>query len=218
MRLGQIIRMGSWGLILLNLIMAMGAVWIFMRMTPAIQRIIERNEHSLEACEEMLASLTLHDHVVGADGSELVARFESALHRAENNITEREEPEALQAIRGAYAGAFSDDPIAGKQTVSAILQLGRINRQAMIDADLRAQHFGRAGAWSIVFMAVSVFLVGMIFNRYLRDAVVAPLDEIERVILAHERGDALQRCFGNAATQEIKRICNGLNNLLDHKK
>ena len=32
-------------------------------------------------------------------------------------------------------------------------------------ADLRAKHFGNAGAWGVVFMAVMIFLVELIYKK-----------------------------------------------------
>ena len=53
----QSVRAGAWLLILLNLLMALGAIWVLARMTPAIEEILSRNGQSLEACEEMFAVL-----------------------------------------------------------------------------------------------------------------------------------------------------------------
>ena len=57
MRLAQAVRVGAWVLMGLNLLMAVGAIALFNRMAPAIAVIIERNERSIGACVDMLASL-----------------------------------------------------------------------------------------------------------------------------------------------------------------
>ena len=42
MRLAQAVRVGAWLLVGLNLLMALGAIWILMRMAPAMSGIIEQ--------------------------------------------------------------------------------------------------------------------------------------------------------------------------------
>ena len=59
MRLAQAIRVGSRCLVGLNLLMAVGTIAIFTRMAPAIAFIIEHNERTLKACEDMLAVMAV---------------------------------------------------------------------------------------------------------------------------------------------------------------
>ena len=101
----QSVRLGAWLLILLNLLMALGAIWVLMRMTPAIEEILSRNGQSLEACEEMFAVLAEApaDPVGGTGFRE---GFSRALLRAEANVTEEGEPQAIEVIRRNYPAAF----------------------------------------------------------------------------------------------------------------
>lgn len=214
MKIAQSIRIGVWLMILLNLFMALGSIWIFMRMAPAIEVIIDRNERSLQACEEMLASLSLIAQEADENNA-LKTTFVQALQRAQNNITEKEEPAALELIDAAYPSAFKGDIPAKKDTVSAILVLGRMNRNAMIEADLRAKQFGYAGAWGIVFMAVSIFFAGMLYKRSLSTNVINPLEEIHAVISAHRNGDTLRRFSGSDLPRDIRTLFTELNEFLD---
>ena len=59
MRLAQAVRVGAWFLVGINLLMAVGTIAIFSRMAPAIAIIIERNDRTLEACEDMLAIMAV---------------------------------------------------------------------------------------------------------------------------------------------------------------
>jgi len=183
-------------------------------MAPAIAVIIDQNERSLEACEEMLASLAAP--VAGdKERDELKASFLSALQRAHANITEKEEPMAIRRVRMNFQGAFAGKDDARKETVSAILLLSRFNRQAMIAADKRAQQLGSAGAWGVVFMAASVFFAGMAFKRSLTRKLIYPLEEINSVLEAHQKGDTLRRCTGTNLPADIKSIFNDLNEYFD---
>ena len=214
MRTAHTVRMGVWVLMGFNLLMALGSIWIFMRMAPAIAVIIDRNELSLEACEEMLSSLALMEPDASANGG-LKDRFLGALELVENNITESEEPVALQAIHGEFSQAFAGASQAREGTVAAIRLLGKINRDAMIKADFCARQLGYAGAWGIVFMAATVFFAGMLFKRRLSNNLVVPMGEIEAVISAHQNGDIMRRCTGTDVPREVQSLFDGVNELLD---
>ena len=214
MRLAQTVRVGAWILIGLNLLMAFGSIWVFIRMAPAIEVIIEQNERSLQACETMLASLAVADRQK-TDIIPLKASFAEALKNAQNNITEENEPAALEAIDQDYAGAFDGNFAAKTRTVDAILLLGEINREAMVRADKKARQLGNAGAWGVVFMASAVFLTGMLFLRALKKNLVMPLEEIDAVLTAHQSGDTMRRCAGTRLPKDIRRIFNNVNAFLD---
>lgn len=214
MKLAQSVRLGAWFLILLNLMMAFGSIWIFMRMAPAIEIIIEQNELSLYACEEMLSDLALADSSY-KDVTRLEIEFLKALDRAKNNITEKDEPIAIENISRNYAKAFQGSFKSREKTVSAILHLAEINREAMITADRKAQQFGNAGAWGIVFMASAVFMVGILFMRGVKRSLVRPLEEIHSVIKAVRAGDTMRRCTGVDAPRDIRSVFGGINDILD---
>lgn len=217
MKLAQIVRLGALILIGLNLLMAFGSIWVFTRMAPAIEIIIEQNQKSLIACEEMLASLArLENNDEEADT--LKADFETALTTAQNNITEDDEPEALAAISNHYALAFEGDVDERHLAIEAIVRLGEINRNAMAFADIRARQQGTAGAWGVVFMATAVFLVGMLFRRSLEKNLVQPLEEIHTVLKAAHNGDNMRRCTGTNVPRDIRSVYSSVNELLDRKQ
>jgi len=216
MKIAQSVRMGAWLLIGLNLLMALGSIWIFMRMAPAIEVIIERNVVSLEACEEMLASLAMISRDDYANQI-LQTTFLRAFLRAQNNITEKEEPAALESIKATHAKAFLGNKAAHQETVAAIVLLGKINREAMIVEDRRARQFGNAGAWGVVFMSVSVFFAGMLLKRTLSRNLVVPLEEIHKVITAVRTGDTMRRCTGPDLPGDVKLVYSGINELLDQR-
>jgi len=102
--------------------------------------------------------------------------------------------------------------------VAAIVRLGAINREAMAKADLAAQQMGHAGAWGVVFMAVCIFVAGLIFIRIVTRRVVRPLEEVHAVITAQRRGEIMRRCSGTDLPQEVKLVFSGINELLDQRQ
>jgi hypothetical protein len=194
--------------------MALGAIGILMRMAPAIAGIIERNERSLHACEEMLASLAL----VGSEGAiddEQRVRFKAALKRAEQNVTEEGEAVAIKVLAANSPAVFAGDLAARKQTVTAIVQLAGINREAMNQAVKRARQFREGGVWGVVFMAICVFSVGLLFIRSLLRQVVKPMEELHAVITAFRQGETMRRCSGADISQDVRAVFHGINDILD---
>ncbi|MDH4318716.1 MAG: hypothetical protein OEV64_10025 [Desulfobulbaceae bacterium] len=214
MKIAQSVRLGVWMLIAINLLMALGSIWVFTRMSPAIEVIIDRNENSLAACEQMLAALALSGSEPGNE-DEQRALFNEALQRARSNITEAEEPTAIASIEQSYVKALRGERLGLQNTVAAITLLGTINREAMIRADWKARQFGRAGAWAVVFMASGVFLAGMLFKRSLTRGLVIPLEEIHAVISARRSGDTMRRCTGTDLPKDVKIVFDDINEHLD---
>lgn len=214
MPLARIVQWGAWLMIVLNLLMAFGSIWVFTRMAPAIEGIIARNERSLQACEEMLVALAQEpDNVV--ENIRRATVFNAALKRARNNVTEAAEPAAISAIEVNSPGVFRGDKAAREKTVASIARLAKINREAMVQADFRAQRLGYAGAWGVVFMATCVFFAGIIFKRKIHRSVLRPLEEIHDVISARRSGDVFRRCVAADAPNDVAFVFNGVNELLD---
>ncbi|MDH3347364.1 MAG: hypothetical protein OEM02_04580 [Desulfobulbaceae bacterium] len=214
MKIAQSVRMGAWLLIGLNLLMALGSIWVFTRMSPAIEVIIARNENSLQACEQMLAILAMAS--LDTDNkAEQTAIFSEALEWARYNITEQEERTAIETVEQNFNMALHGKPMEIKRTVAAITLLGKINREAMIKADQKAKQVGSAGAWGVVFMAAGVFFVGMLFKRSLNSGLVKPLEEIHAVISAQRNGDTMRRCTGVDLPKDVKTVFDGFNDYLD---
>ncbi len=122
-----------------------------------------------------------------AENEALRVEFMDALKRAQNNITEKEEPAALELMNAGFSNSFLGEKTAQQNTVSAIFLLGKINGEAMIEADHRLRQFGHAVTWGIVFKAVSVFFAGMLFKRNLSRILVKTLEEIHAVMSTHRR-------------------------------
>lgn len=221
MKPGQSTQLGARILLGLNLLMAFGTLWVFMRMTPAIKVILERNQQSILASEEMLAALAMStpNSYASAEvntNEALVNTFQVALKRSQSNVTEGQEPEILGTINRHYRNAFSGDTTARSETIRALAHLSQVNRDAMEAADYRARQLGNAGAWGVVFMATLLFLVGMLFVRSLRKNLIQPLEEIHAVIQAVRNNDHMRRCTStHACPKDVRVIFTEMNELLD---
>ncbi len=204
----QSVRFAVWLLISLNLLMAYGSIWIFMRLAPVSGESNARNLRSLASCEKMLTALLKED----------AAAFSNSLEEARNNVTEADETSALDMIGKHQTAAFSGDKAAKNTLLEAITQLSEINRSAMETAANKVIRFGTAGAWSAVFMALIMLFLMLIFKHRLMQNVLHPLQEIGDVLDANCKGDKMRRCSGTDLSGDIRHIYNDLNDTLDRTK
>ncbi|ACY16538.1 hypothetical protein [Haliangium ochraceum] len=202
-------------LVALNLLVALGAIVLLSRMSPAIERILEENVVSIEAAEEMLALLAQGRGMPLGESER--ARFAEALIRAENNLTEDDEIPVLTEMRQSWPGAVEGEAVASDRLVSALRQLVSINRNAMLRIDERAKRMGVAGAWAGVFMGLLGFVASLGLIRRLRDQIMSPLAELYTTLEAARRGDSFRRCSSVHAPGELRSIFQSVNLMLDRE-
>lgn len=211
MRLRFELSLGLGALLALQLLTAFAAIGLLSRVSPAVAQIIDDNVYSIEAVEEMLA-------VLAGDPTQTAAaeRFYGAHERAASNVTEDAERPLLAAVLESAPDALEDDPEARAETITALRELGRVNRVSMADQDLQAQRIGITGAWAAVMLGVVTSLFGAMVYRRLRTRMEDSLLEVDAALRAARGGDTLRRCASVDAPEEIVRIADNVNWTLDH--
>ena len=184
MQLRRNLHLGVALLAAMNLMLAFSAIALFMRMGPAIERILEDNVQSLSAAETMLAIVA--DPGAARDPHRL---FAASLLVAQGNVTEDAEKPQLAVIDAHWADALTGRDPARRDVLSALTELADINREAMFAADRRAQALGMAGAWVAVFLGLLSFGTALFVVTRLRDRVLDPLDEVRKTLVAARTGD-----------------------------
>lgn len=213
MSIRRAVLLGAWVLVAVNLVLAFGAIALLTRMAPAIATIIEQNDRSLEAGEEMLGVLaTPRD---GEEAEARRARFLQAFQRAEHNITEAEERPILARVLDGAEAALAGDEVARRAEILAIQQLAAINRGAMRTADLDAQRLCMAGAWGVALLAVLSFAAALLFIRMVSRRVLAPIEEMQDTLRAVEQGDLHRRCTSSGEAADLRAILLAINGMLD---
>ena len=100
----------------------------------------------------------------------------------------------------------------------ALTALGRresINDSAMQNAQADLERLGRGGEWALALLGIVGFGVGAFIRGRLYRRVVAPLHELERVLLSVEGGDERQRCAARGYSPQQHPALRSLNRLLD---
>lgn len=213
MRLRTELAATVFGFLALNCLLAFAAIGLFGRMGPAIERILERNDATIAAAEDLLT--TLAQAPLGPLDAAAEAALEAALLRAQGNITEPGEGPVLQRIEQVMPQAVAGKAEARQALTVEIRELIRINRDAMLTVDRQAQRLGRSGAWAAAVVGFASLLLGFLLSRRLNRRVVRPLHELESVLLARRGGDAFRRATVSDAAPELRQALDGVNRVLD---
>lgn len=204
-------------LVVLNLAFAFGAIGLFMRMGPAIERILQENVYTIVAAEEMLSELAMANEP-GPLSDVRKETISQALAKAEQNVTEGEERPVLDALRKTWVEVAKGDGDARAVFVAHLQSLILINRDAMVRVDDSAKRLGKAGAWSAVFIGFSTFLLSLFVLARLQRRFVRPLLELHEVLREAEEGKRLRRCQSVVdAPREVLHVTQAINRLLDER-
>lgn len=190
-------------------VLALAAIALFDRMSPAIERIREENVVTMEAGETMLAVLARPD----LEPAAAEERFEEALLRAQSKLTEREEAPLLESIERSWRALQAGEERRA-ELVGLVEELTAINRRSMERADDDAHRLGAAGAWTVALLSLLILAVTQVFAGRLDDRVVQPLLSVAQVVRAAESGERHRRS-PQRGPPEVLAISAGLNRLLD---
>jgi HAMP domain-containing protein len=210
MKLRREASLGIGAILVLQIMMAMLAIALLSRMGPAIEQILQENVYSGEAVEEMLALLA-DDPTPGVTP----ARFEEALRRAQDNVTEDAERPLLVVIDRERRAAFSGDAGARRQLIDALRQLGQVNRDSMERTDVSAKRLGQTGAWAAAMLGALALALGFVVYRRLRLRLELPIEELRRTTHRVRMGNTQARCPTSEGPDEVKQIATDLNWVLD---
>ena len=203
------------GLVVLNLLLAFGAISLFVRMGPAIERILQENVYSIVAAEEILAELA--DATGGVLSPKARKRVRDSFDRALQNVTEEDERPVLASLTVNLPPAMNGDHAARRRVVADLQLLISVNRQAMHRADNAARRLGSAGAWAAVLLGFVSFFFSLMLIVRLQRRIIRPLVALFDVVESAFRGERLRRCGSVAAPREIIQVMESVNRLLDER-
>lgn len=198
-------------LVAVQVLTSFAAIGLLVRMSPVVERVLDDNVASVEAVEDMLGALAVADAAPDA----AAARFGRGLARARANVTESEEAPLLARIDAVRGPALLGDPAAREAAVAALAELSAVNRRSVERTDTEAQRLGYAGAWTAAGLGVVSFVIAVAVSRRLVRRVEQPLAEIDAALLAARRGDTHRRVNVSDAPEEVVRVAQEVNDLLD---
>ena len=128
-------------LALLNLLLAFGSIGLFVRMGPAIERILQENVYSVVAAEKILVELS--DGSAPPLDAESRAQILEALDDAKRNVTEEAERPVLGEIESSLPIAMNGDAGSAERAADFIegcLHLSEFPAHAPHPQDLDLYH------------------------------------------------------------------------------
>lgn len=212
MRLRQEASVGIGSILLLQVLLSALGIVLLTRMGPAIEHILQDNVFSSLAVEEMLAILA-EPNVAESEASH--QRFEDALRRAQDNVTEADETPLVEAVSAGRAQALAGDPMARRDVIAALRALARVNHDSMARADRRARRLGTAGAWAAAMLGALALALGIMVYRRLRLRLELPVEILRHTLERVREGDLRARCVVSAGPVEVRQIARDLNAVLD---
>lgn len=215
MQLRTEVAAGVLTILALDLLLVFAAIGLFVRMGPAIERILTRNDATIVAAEDVLDAFARTGHVALPPVQQ--ERVDAALARARANVTEPGEAEVVDAIERIAPAAQRADPAARTLLLDRLHDLITINRAAIRRADLDARRLGNAGAWAASFVGLATVVLGLFLTRSLDLRVVRPIAEIGDTLHAVRGGDRFRRCSTRGAAHELRRAMEAVNLLLDER-
>jgi len=204
---------GVGALVVLQLLTSFSAIGVLTRTSPAVAEVLDENVYSLAAAEELLGVLARAGGGAVPTGER--GRAMAALERLRLNLTEPGEPELVEGVAGHLGAALDGDTGSSRETVTLLLRLGDLNRSGMRAADSEMQRLGAAGAWFAVAMGGTAFLLSLLVVRRLGRRLLAPLQELGQVLESARAGRWQRRCQPVPAATDVRRLLEGVNELLD---
>lgn len=201
-------------IVALNVVLAFGVIGLFVRMGPAIEKILEENVASVVAAEEILAVFAAAGDAPLGPAQETQVR--GALERATANVTEEAEGPVLAAMSRDLPVAVRERGDARRRVVDGAGRLSAINHAAMRAVDEDAQRLGAAGAWAAVLVGFLSLLLSLFVLARLRRRVLLPVLEIHDV-LGEASFVGKRRCRPRESALEIGRIADSVNGILDDR-
>lgn len=195
-------------LLFCSTIIALAGIYGFHRLEPFVNTLNSANTQSLYYAEEMLSSISVKKDL---------KRFEDNLKKAENNITEPGEKEALDKIADNYMPAFEGNKKVEDITIDEIAEFSKINRIAMEQAGIKAKRQRAIGIWIILFPSIFIWIIGLALLKRLDRIYIKPIHELNDVIFEYNKGNNMRRCPSITASQDLQKLYDGINNILDSK-
>lgn len=195
-------------LLFCSTIISIAGISGFQRLAPAINTINARNTQSLYYAEQMLTNIASRKDI---------NKFEIFLNKSKENITEKNEKEAVENIEKTYKSAFNGDFKAEEYTISNVVKLTEVNRNAMIEAGVRAEKLKNIGIWIIIFPTILAWSIGLALLKNLEKTLIKPLDVLRSTISEYKKGNKMRRCPKFSQEAEFQNLYSDINSILDSK-
>lgn len=202
-----------WGsLILLNLLLAWGAIGLFTRMEPLIEKSWHAEVATFTWSEELLLQI--------AKLNELTWTPQTAkqLHEQVSQRIQLSSPRERELL-GPLLHSLHTPPAWSPQLQQELAEQlepwVRFQRTQSQSSLQEAHLLGQAGAWSAVGLSLLTLLLSLVLLARIKRTLILPLEELHQVLEESESGHRLRRCHPRPSFSEMQKIQERINRLLD---
>lgn len=202
-------------LVVLNLCLAFGATALLGRMGPAIGRLLQANDYSNVAAENLLGEFARAGGQPFNEASR--ARARGSFEQIRGNVTESDERPWVAVIDARIEAAMAGDAGAIDHVARALGEISAVNRRAMATADTETQRLGSAGAWAVVGLGMASLWASLVIFARLKRRVLSPIVDLHEVLTLSRKGDRFRRCRKSDSAFEIGQVTGSVNTFLDER-
>lgn len=205
-------RFVSTVIILINLFVGIGALYLIERIVPAIDEILKENAYSVSSAVLMQESLNSSNN----GNSQKKEQFWQAYEKAKSNITIKGEEELILEIKNLGEAYWNGSESSLNSLSQKVVLLAEMNLHEMNKKNTNARAIGLAGAWALGFLVLISLIIQLILRKRLFLSLIQPTTNLIAVINDFVSGNYQRRVpHDNDASNELKNASAQLNKLLD---
>lgn len=202
--------------LLLNIFIGIGALFLLERIVPAIDSILRQNVASVSSTLTMLSALSSAPHAESGLNSEKV--FWEAFEKIDAKAALEPEKKLLDDIRRkAEAYWAKPEPSLNHGDLSAqISTLAELKLQTMALKKDQARRLSLSGSWALGLLLILSVCIQLFMRARIIENLIEPIEQLHRVLNSFSLGRRMRRfSVHNAMVTEIKKIGVLVNDLLD---
>lgn len=217
--------------IVLNILLGLGSIFLVERIQPAIREILEENAYSVAASFVMLETISDFDGIATSNSSdqnlsadsndepESQIKFWDNFEKAKENITLKKEAKIVKDIEESATAFWAGDKDQRAELAALVSSLAKLNLDDMEKKGKLAESLSITGAWGLGFLLIFSLIVQLVFRSKILSGMISPLEQIYSVLRGFKEGNQLRRFVERKEDLlEIKKTGFLINTILDSSR
>ena len=211
--------------IVLNILIGLGSIFLVDRIKPAINDILNENARTVEAAFSMLELISNHQikleesnevELENATLQKSQTQFWQSFDDANKNVTLEKESEILDEVKTLSTQFWLGEKAHREKISELITLLAELNLNEMKKKHTKAESLIITGAWGLGFLLIVSLVVQLVFRSKVLSGVIEPVEQIYSVLKEFKEGNQLRRFADRKdSLLEIKKIGLLMNSILD---
>lgn len=209
----------STSVIILNIIICLGAIFLVERIIPAINNIIDENAFSVTSSVNMLQTVSSADLISNPeDVQKNQVIFWTNFENAKKNITLKSEIEIINHIEFTAKDYWAGNKDMKANLTESLVQLANVNLKDMKKKELKAENISLTGAWAVGILLIFSVGIQLVLRGKILNGLILPLEGIASLLQDYKNGNSIRRFTDQRGhLNEIRQTGVLINNILDSK-